>query len=209
MLVFIDESGDSGLRITEGSSRYFVISLVVFEDHQEAEACDQRISLLVRELGYKQDFYFHFFENSHRIREAFLKAVAPYDFVYFGFVLNKDPSKLWGEGFKVKESLYKVACSYVFENAKPYKNKEKVIIDKTGKQVFRSQLASYLKRRINEENKQIIKEVKMQSDRGNCLLQLADYIAGVINRHEQGKKMGVEYRRYIAHKEMYVQVWPK
>ena len=208
MLVFIDESGDSGLKITEGSSRYFVISLVIFEDHKEAEACDQRIKLLGRELGHPQGYYFHFVDNSHAVRLKFFEAVAPYGFTYFGFVLNKDPQKLWGEGFKHKESLYKSTCGYVFENAKPYLDQAIVIIDKSGQKVFRSQLASYLKRKINDRQRQYIKEVKMQPDRGNNLLQLADYVAGSINRFQQGKKFSPEYRRFIAHKEINVQLWP-
>ncbi|MCM8782505.1 MAG: DUF3800 domain-containing protein [Candidatus Omnitrophica bacterium] len=209
MLVFIDESGDPGLKINQGSSRYFVVSMVVFEDYKEAEACDKRISLLGRELGYPEGFLFHFKDNSHKVRTAFLQAVAPYDFSYFGFVLNKDPQRLWGEGFKFKESLYKSTCSYIFENAKPYLRQAIVVIDKSGKKVFRSQLASYLKRKINDEPGQIIKKVKMQPDRGNNLLQLADYIAGIINRYQQRKRFSDEYRRFIAHKEIYVQVWPK
>ena len=40
MLVFIDESGDSGLKIEQGSSRYFTVSLVMFEDNDDALACD-------------------------------------------------------------------------------------------------------------------------------------------------------------------------
>lgn len=209
MLVFIDESGDSGLKVDLGSSKYFVISLVVFEDLKEAEACDKRISLLSRELGYPEGFIFHFKDNSHKMRMAFLEAVAPYDFFYFGFVLNKDPKKLWGKGFQFKESLYKSVCSYVFENAKPYLRNAKVVIDKSGKKVFRSQLAKYLKKKINNEKDDIIKKVKMQPDRGNNLLQLADYVAGVINRHTQGKKDADEYRRFIATKEINVQIWPK
>ena len=35
MLVFIDESGDTGLKIEKGSSRYFVIALVSFEENEE------------------------------------------------------------------------------------------------------------------------------------------------------------------------------
>lgn len=209
MLIFIDESGDSGLKIEAGSSRYFVISLVVFEDHKEAENCDKRISLLGRELGYPDGFVFHFKDNSHKMRLAFLEAVAPYDFTYFGFVLNKDQKKLWGKGFQFKESLYKSACSYVFENAKPYLKNAIVVIDKSGHEVFRSQLAAYLKRKINDKAGDIIKKVKMQPDRGNNLLQLADYVAGVINRYAQGKKAADEYRRFIAAKEINVQIWPK
>lgn len=60
MLIFIDESGDSGLKIDQGSSRFFTVSLVVFEDHDEALACDQRIGLLKRELRWKEGSEFHF-----------------------------------------------------------------------------------------------------------------------------------------------------
>ena len=46
MLVFIDESGDPGRDIDKGASRYFSIALLVFEDHEEALACDKRMELV-------------------------------------------------------------------------------------------------------------------------------------------------------------------
>ena len=52
MLVFIDESGDSGLKVEAGSSRFFTVALVVFEDYEEANACDKRIELLAKEIGW-------------------------------------------------------------------------------------------------------------------------------------------------------------
>lgn len=60
MLVFIDESGDTGLKIKKGSSRYFVIALVSFEENEEAIACDQRIGFLKRELKLPERFEFKF-----------------------------------------------------------------------------------------------------------------------------------------------------
>ena len=63
---------------------------------------------------------------------------------------------------------------------------------------------------MNEEDKKLIKKVKMQRSVGNNLLQLADYVAGVINRSVQArKKFAREYRKIIAHREIYVQIWPK
>lgn len=106
MLVFIDESGDTGLKVDQGSSRYFTIALVLFDDNEEAVACDQRITLLRKELGWVPDREFHFKHNSDAIRRAFLTAVAPYNFFYHGVVLNKDPQKLWGSGFKDKLADY-------------------------------------------------------------------------------------------------------
>jgi len=210
MLVFIDESGDPGLKIEKGSSRFFTVSLVIFEDKEEALACDQRITLLKRELGWEENSEFHFKRNSDKIRRAFLQAVAPYNFFYYGIVINKEPEKLWGEGFRNKSSFYKYACSLVFQNAKDKLENSTVVIYKSGNLDFRRQLGKYLRRKLNEEGKKLIKKVKMQRSRGNNLLQLADYIAGVINRSVQGrKKFAEEYRKIIAHREIYVQTWPK
>jgi len=207
MLVFIDESGDPGLKIEKGSSRYFTIGLVVFEDNDEALACDQRIKLLKKELGLPENYELHFKRNSDRVRRAFLAAVSPYNFFYYGIVINKNPEKLWGEGFRSKESFYKYACGLVFENAKDKLEKATVVIDKSGNLDFKRQLAKYLRRKTN---KGIIKRVKMQRSQSNNLLQLADYAASVINRSVQGKRKWTdEYRKIIAHREIYVQIWPK
>lgn len=209
MLVFIDESGDSGLKITEGSSRYFSIALVVFEDREEASSCDQRIELLAKEVGWDSASEFHFKNNSHKIRKAFLSAVAPYNFFYYGIVINKDPDKLYGEGFKHKQSFYKYTCNLLFENAKERLENAIVVIDESGSLDFKQQLGTYLRKKINTSSRSHIKKIKMQRSSSNRLLQLADYVSGVINRKVQGKKDSEEYHRLIAHREINVQVWPK
>ena len=91
MLAFVDESGDPGRKIGKGSSLFFSVACVTFDENDEALACDQRITLLRRELRLPDGYEFHFFSNSRRVREAFLKAVAPYSFFYHAFSLNKDP----------------------------------------------------------------------------------------------------------------------
>lgn len=194
----------------KGSSRFFVVVMVVFEEHEEADRCDQRIQLLKKELGYGEDFEFHFRENSHNVRTRFLEAVAPYGFVYFGFALNKDPAKLWGPGFQIKESLYKFTTGIVFENAKPYLKHAHITMDKSGSATFRSQLAKYLRRRMAaEDGTSLIKDVTMKVSRGNNLIQLADYVAGVTSRKVQEKANAAEYWRYIAAKQVDLRIWPE
>jgi len=209
MLVFIDESGDSGLKIEEGSSRYFTIGLVVFEDNDEALACDQRIELLKKEIGWPQNAEFNFKRNSNKVREIFLSAVVRYNFFYYGMVINKDRNKLWGDGFRNKESFYKYTCGLVFENAKEKLINATIIMDESGNLDFKRQLEKYLRNKINKEDKRVSK-VKMQRSESNNLLQLADYVASSINRSIQNeKKKFDDYRRIIAYREIYVQVWPK
>jgi hypothetical protein len=209
MLVFIDESGDSGLKIVDGSSRFFTVSLVVFQEYDEATACDLRIGLLRKELGWKEGSEFHFKNNADRIRKTFFDAVLPYNFFYYGIVINKDPKKLYGEGFKNKSSFYKYACGLVFENAKEKLDEAIVIIDKSGNNEFRNQLGKYLKNKMNHDSR-LIKEVKMQRSESNNLLQLADYVAGAINRSMvNSKKNSQDFRNMISRREIHVQVWPR
>lgn len=209
MLVFIDESGDPGLKIDQGSSRYFTISLVVFEENDEAIACDQRIELLKREINWTSDSEFHFKSNSDKVRESFFRAVIPYSFFYYSIVINKDPNKLWGDGFKDKMSFYKYACSLVFENAKDKLDNAIIVIDKSGNLDFRHQLEKYLKSKSNTNTKRI-KKVKMQESKRNNLLQLADYVAGAINRSVSNKRKNKDkFRKMITKREIYVQIWPK
>lgn len=114
---------------------------------------------------------------------------------------------MWGEGFRNKESFYKYACGLVFENAKEKLQKATIIIDESGSLDFKQSLAKYLRRKINGG---AIKKVKMQQSNKNNLLQLADYVAGVINRSvKNNTKNHDDFRKIIAHKEIYVQIWPK
>ena len=139
----------------------------------------------------------------------FLSAVARYEFFYLSIVINK--AKLTGPGFKYKESFYKYACSLVFQNAKPYLDKATVVIDGSGSRDFRRELGSYLRKRVNpdEGDTRHIGKIKIQDSHKNNLLQLADMVCGAVARkHSQKEDAGV-YQRLIAHREIYVQFWPK
>ena len=209
MLAFIDESGDPGRKLVRGSSRYFVVAVVTFDDNEVAADCDNRISLLRRELGLADNYEFHFSRNSHRVRLSFLRAVSPYGFFYHGLVLNKDPKRLVGEGFNYKEPLYKYVCRLVLTNARPYLGETTIVIDRSGAKRFQKELATYLKKHIEKEGRQTIKKVKSERSDSNNLLQLADYVASIINRRAQGKRGAAEYYKYLATKEITCQIWPK
>ncbi len=210
MLIFVDESGDPGLKLSQGSSKYFIVAIVLFEEDEEAEAAEQRINLLRRELGLASNFEFHFSENKATIRTAFFKAIEPYNFFYFGIVINKE--KLYGEGFKFKESFYKYTCGLVFENAKQYLSQATVIFDGSGSKDFRRQLHRYLKRKINDKDRSYsyIKKVKIQDSSKNNLIQMADMICGAIRRSfRSNAKQDQQYRDIIRHREIYIQFWPR
>ena len=80
MLVFVDESGDTGFKLGHGSSEIMTVSLVIFDDESIAQEVDNRIVTLRTELHQPLNFEFHFKNNSDTIREAFFRAIAPFDF---------------------------------------------------------------------------------------------------------------------------------
>ena len=209
MLVFLDESGDPGMKLSGGSSDLFIVTLVIFNDHDEAQAADDRVRLLRQELGVNEAFEFKFNKMNRAFRTAFLEAVGGFDFFYFGIVLNK--KRLHGPGFQFKQSFYKYTCSLVFENAKPHLTDATVVIDGSGSREFRQQINTYLRRKINDKKAtvRIIRKVKVQDSHRNNLLQLADVVCGAVARSYGEKADAKEYRRLISHREIYVQVWPK
>lgn len=190
-------------------SEYFTVTMVIIEDHDEAAAIEQRIALLRRELGLKEGFEFHFSKLKRAWRELFLQSLASYEWFYFSVVLNK--AKLSGKGFQFPDPFYKYTCGLVFQNAKPHLNDAIVVIDGSGGREFRTQLSTYLRKRINDggDAPKVIRKVKLQDSRQNSLLQLADMVCGAVARSYSTPEEQSCFRKLISHREMQVQFWPK
>ena len=208
MLAFLDESGDTGRMTNKGSSQFLVVSIVLFLDDSEALACDKRIDLLRTEMGIAGDFEFHFSRNSKLKRVKFLEAVAPYSFSVLTVAIDKNPNKLWGNGFNDKKSFYKYACHMVLTNAMPYLDNATLIIDKSGGDTFSGELKKYLKNKFKTNESDKIKKFKTQDSHRNNLIQLADYCASISNRKLQDKTDAEQFYDYISSKVIHIQRWP-
>lgn len=209
MLVFLDESGDTGRKTAKGSSHYFVVSIVIFLDDEEAQACDNRIEMLRKELKLQANYEFHFSRNTRRVKLGFLEATSKFNFTVLTVAIDKDPSKLYGEGFNDKKSFYKYACHMVLTNALPYLDNARLVVDKSGGDTFQSELKKYLKKKLATEDGVKIIKIKSNESHQNNLLQLVDYCASISNRVLQNKSDSKEYYKYISPKVISWQTWPK
>lgn len=209
MLVFLDESGDPGFKFGEGSSTFFVVTLVVVKDPQTAIDLDNTIANLRLKLRTPKDYEFHFTATSPKWRESFMKEINGFAFRYHSIVINKPA--LYSEGFRVKESFYKFACKIVLQNAAKELANATVILDGCGSREFQRQLTTYLRRNINDPDAPVvaIKKLKIQDSRRNNMLQLADMVCGAVARSFSEKKDAQLYRRWLKPCEARVQFWPK
>lgn len=210
MLGFFDESGDPGLKIGGGSSRYFVVALVTFDDDAVALACDRRIDRLRVDLRLPSRYEFHFGKNSRKVREAFLQAVQPFDFRYHLFALDKEPGKLRGFSLNPND-LYQYTAGLVFENASYHLSAAIIVMDKRGDKKFRDELFRHLRHSVRfPEGRRAIRKLNQQESHRNNLLQLADYVASIGNQVLSGNRETIELaERYLRNKEVTRGVWPE
>lgn len=209
MLVFLDESGDPGMKLQQGSSEYFFVTLVIFEDHEEALRADHHIAALREQLRLDASFEFRFNKMNYRLRTRFLRELCGFDFCYYAIAVKK--GQLTARGFHFSESFYKVACRYVFTNAKTVLRDAVVVIDGSGSRVFQRQLVTYLRRGINPRapGDSHIRKIKVEDSHRNNLLQLADMVCGALARSYGDKPDARDYRTLITRRERHVQTWPK
>lgn len=58
MLIFIDDSGDPGFKFDKGSSKIFVIVLIIFDDNLDAEETALKIKRLRQRFKKSERFEF-------------------------------------------------------------------------------------------------------------------------------------------------------
>ena len=73
MLVFIDESGDAGFKINEGSSHHFVVSIVIFQSKEDVREINGLIDKIRRDMDLKEDYEFRFAESSKKVKQFSLQ----------------------------------------------------------------------------------------------------------------------------------------
>lgn len=201
MLVFIDESGDAGFKMSKGSSSTFVVALVIFDDELEAEETALRIKKLRRELKKSEKFEFKFNKCSRELRINFLKTVCTAKFRIRAIVFKKE-SIYSGHLRSKKDSFYYFALRQVLEhNNKSIKN-AKIRLDGLGEKSFKNNLIVYLRKSLNSNTQKIMQNLRFRDSQKDVLIQLADMIAGTLRRYYDKTSEDREiYRKIIKRRE--------
>lgn len=194
MLIFVDESGDTGSKRDSGASDFFIVAVVVFIDRIEAQACDTRISLLRRELRLPEYYEFKFSRMRKRHRLAFLEAVKLYSFTYVGLIADKRKSR--SEKNETEQNLG-IYYALALNALKKHLRDATVVLDGTASRVYKKRFKTFLRLRTVAG----VHKVKLQSSHANNLLQLADMVAGALHRSMSNKADSDAYRSLVRQKE--------
>jgi len=200
MLVFIDDSGDPGFKLGQGSTEVFVISLVIFDDELEAEKAALAIKSLRRELHFPDDVEFKFYKSHSRVKQDFLKSIAAINFRVRSLVVRK--KLIHSPELRTnKKSFYAYAIKMALRYSSNTIHDAKVKIDGSGDRVFRREFLSYLRRELNSKDRRIVKSCKLVDSRDNVLIQMTDMVAGSIRRsYDKTKTDALVYKKIIQHR---------
>ena len=196
MLVFIDDSGDPGFKIGRGSSRFFVIACVIFDDKLDAEETALIIKRYRRSLNWVDTHEFKFNKTKKIYVKELLHKVSTCNFKIRAIVIDK--TKIYSHELRNKQdSFYNYAIKEVL--AKSGNLKQAIVrLDGHSGREYKKQAITYLRREVNSHSKKI-KKVRFVDYKTNNLIQLADLIAGSIHSYYQIDKTDhLEYRKIIS-----------
>lgn len=197
MLVFIDDSGDPGFKFDKGSTSHFIIAMVIFDDELEAEKTAVAIKELKRKIGFKDRTEFRFFKTKNEFKKMFLETVNTLNFRVRCLVVDK--SIIRSEELRNnKDSFYAYFIKEVLKNNNDTILDAKIRLDGSGDKMFRRNFITYLRKELNSDKKKVVLNCKLIDSKENVLVQLADMVAGSINRAEnKEKKDRFEYKNII------------
>lgn len=176
MLVFIDESGDSGFRLDKGSTPVFAVALAAFGCAEEARRCDGIIRQTLIDLRVKPEFKFS--KSRDAVRDGFFEAVLGCDFRVRVLVVQKELIRS-GRLRTSKEEFYQFFVKTMLKFDDGLLHDARVVIDGSGERTFRRDLKRHLTRHTAPG---AIRDVRLKASHGDPLVQLADMCVGAVAR---------------------------
>ena len=119
MLVFIDDSCDAGFKLNKGSTPFFVIACVIFDDELEALKSKVAIKKLKRKLKFPDSMEFKFYKSSDEVRKIFLETIKPSKFRIRAIVIDK--AKIRSNELKHNKNSFYSYVTHVTQKA-PLRN---------------------------------------------------------------------------------------
>lgn len=184
-LVFIDDSGDPGIK--GHSSSHLVMAAAIFNDDLVAEEVALTMRKFRRQLGWTDDHGYKFHKTKKDYIKQLLRLVSQYNFTVYAVIINKARFTALPKG------LYNDTISELLR-LMPLKNAS-IKVDGGAGTDYAKRAVSHIRKNANPQTGQIA-EIKFADSKENVLLQLADLVASSIFRSTQTGKS--DHQDYVA-----------
>lgn len=195
MIIFLDESGDAGFKLEQGSSTYFIIALVIFDSFDDAETTAKKVQDLRSALKLSPHFEFKFNKMSDYLRLQFLEGMRQAPFRVRAIVVDK--RLLRSDTLRRdKEKFYSYFVKLALQHNASTISGAKLRVDGSGDRAFKRAFGGYLRKELGG----ILSDCKFRDSASDDLIQLADMIAGATRRFHDEDKQDKGFLERVRHK---------
>lgn len=177
MFVYLDESGDTGFKFRQGSSRYFVVTLLLVDDPIPMQVA---IDDLRERLGFAPTNEFKFSNSSGLVREAFLRLVIRQECSVRALVIDK--TLMTRPHMQKRETFYNFLVKLILTHDNGTIRDALVILDESVKsKKSKQELTTYLRRALNTDPANPkVRGIRYHDSRSDNLIQAVDMLSGAI-----------------------------
>ena len=184
-LVFIDESGNPGIKDEQGQ---FVIVGILIIREEDLNNISREFSRVKRAMHCADDFDFKFSKTKKKIIFDLFERLKDINFEVYAIVFEKK------EFLNTSRTIYDTLLCELIKEMK-VKDAEIIIDGKTSRS-NRNKTAAFLRKSLAYNGN----KVRYGNSKSYDGLQLADLVAGAIHRFYAGKKAGGEFMNSIKGK---------
>lgn len=170
-VIYIDESGDTGIKTDKGSSLYFIISLVLV-DHDESLKIKEQLFNIINKLNIKPK-EIKFSKTSFKNKILFFNNIQNIDFKSYVFIFNK---------LKKEKYSYYIMKSLQLINLNKDYSELLIVVDGIDVNILDNKNIKEIKRIFN-----IKTYIVFIDSSKNVLIQLSDMLAGLVYAVYRGK----------------------
>lgn len=185
MIIAIDDAGDPGLKLKEGSSKYFIIAAVLFEDDLDAEETALKIKRFRQKLGWQQRHEFKFRKTSPEVRKRFLSEVRNCKFKISLVILDKDNVADVKEFKNDASKLYNAVILKTLQAFDVKLKQAHVLVDGESGSTYRRNVKTFFRKNLPGG---AMRQLTYRNSVEDNLVQLADMIAGAARRSVERDK---------------------
>jgi hypothetical protein len=180
MHVYLDDSGDGGMKLDGRSSPFLVMAACIFTEPADMEKAAGAIANLKRRLGRSERWEFKYSKSANAVKDDFFEIVPSMNFVLRAITLDKGQMSA-ERRFRNAEELKLFTIEQLLMSNDAIKA-AKLTIDGRDRVLFGQSSSTILRKAVNGTRPGTIRKIAFADSERNLLVQLADMSAGAINR---------------------------
>jgi len=187
-LIFIDDSGCTGFKFGRGSSDYFCIAGIFFDDDLDAEETALKIKRLRRSLGWHDLHEFKFRKASIKVKKQFFNTICSFN--YRVVLATIDKRKITDKNLQnnPSEFYYKVILK-VLQTGGDFM-KANITIDGEKGIDHRRNVKTFFRKNLPEFS---VNKIGFVDSKKDNLVQLADMFVGAARQSIEKQKDANDY----------------